>query len=247
MPAHGRPLTLCYHAISARWQDQLAVTPDAIAQQVRSLLRRGFTPVTAEGILQGDPGTFHVTFDDGYRNIRNALDMLRSLGVPATVFVCSSLAASGARLEVPELDGRATGCEHELDTMRWDDLRELVGDGVEIGSHTRSHAHLPELDEAAMLAELVGSRERIEEAVGAPCRFLAYPYGENDARVRAVAREARYLAAFGLDESTRVLDPFALPRTEVYRRDSGARFLLKTSRAAVGLRWAANTVRRMRA
>ena len=73
------------------------------------------------------------------------------------------------------------------------------------------------------------SRERLEEMLRRRCRLLAYPYGESDARVRAAARRAGYEAAFVLHGPSRPLDEYALPRVDIYRDDSAARAMLKTS------------------
>jgi peptidoglycan/xylan/chitin deacetylase (PgdA/CDA1 family) len=82
--------------------------------------------------------------------------------------------------------------------MPWATLPELASRGVEIGSHSVSHPHLPQLTDAELRRELVDSREQIEAEVGRPCRFLAYPYGDDDARVHAAARNAGYRAAYTL-------------------------------------------------
>jgi len=230
--------------VSATWDDQLAVAPESFETQIRTLRGRGLKPVTAERVLAGERGAFHVTFDDAYRSILGALTTLRELGVPATVFACSGLAPTGAPLAVPELAGRGT--DDDLATMTWKELRELAAEGVEIGSHAVSHPHLPTLDASSLRDELVRSREEIESQLGLPCRFLAYPYGEHDERVRAAAQEAGYVAAFGLDEPLDPPRPFALPRADIYRKDGKARFGLKTSPVRGPLRKAAEAARRVR-
>jgi peptidoglycan/xylan/chitin deacetylase (PgdA/CDA1 family) len=72
------------------------------------------------------------------------------------------------------------------------------------------------------------ARERIAAELRRPCRFLAYPYGEHDARVRAAARAAGYEAAFALRSSEWRPDRYALPRVDLYRRDGDLRARLKT-------------------
>jgi peptidoglycan/xylan/chitin deacetylase (PgdA/CDA1 family) len=151
--------------------------------------------------------------------------------VPATIFVCSALAADGAAVDVAELAGERAAYPDELLTMDWMTLRRLADAGVEIGSHTRTHAHLTQLDDDTLERELVDSRREIAEALGRPCRFLAYPYGEEDARVRAAACAAGYDAAFGLSGGRG--DRMSVPRVGLYRRDTRLRVRLKTGRAAV--------------
>jgi peptidoglycan/xylan/chitin deacetylase (PgdA/CDA1 family) len=170
-----------------------------------------------------------VTFDDAFRSVVNALPILERLGVPATVFACAGYAEQGRPLDVPELAAEASAHPDELATMSWDELRALRERGVEIGSHTVSHPHLPQLSEAEIQSELTDSRARLEDELGEPCRFLAYPYGEHDARVRAAARRAGYAAAFALASTAEPRDEFALSRVDLYRKDNRLSTILKTS------------------
>jgi peptidoglycan/xylan/chitin deacetylase (PgdA/CDA1 family) len=231
-----RPIVLCYHAASERWEDHLAVPPPLIERHARALLGRGLRPLRAEETLENPSRSFHVTFDDAYRNIAGVLGALRRLGVPATVFACTGFAESGGELDVPELEGRAEGVSDELKTMDWNELRALVENGVEVGSHTVTHPHLTELDDRELTRELRESRQRIEAELGRPCRFISYPYGHDDPRVHAAARAAGYEAAFSLERERWRFDRYALPRVDIHRMDRPARFTLKTSRLLPAIR-----------
>lgn len=209
----GGGVVLCYHAV-ADHPHRLALPRDQLLAHVRSalLLRR----------------SVHVTFDDAYANVRGVVPELLALGANVTVFACTGFAdRGGAPLTVEEL---ATDDPDELEllaTMTWNDLRGLTAAGVAIGSHGVTHAHLTMLSDDELERELVVSRQRLETELGRPCRLLAYPYGEHDARVRAAARAAGYERAFAL--RSRGGDAFALPRVDLYRRDRGVRALLKLS------------------
>jgi peptidoglycan/xylan/chitin deacetylase (PgdA/CDA1 family) len=188
------------------------------ARQLAKLVRL-YRPASAEQVVfEGVPG-LHVTFDEAFRSIANALPTLRDLGVPATAFVCSDYGQEGKPLQVSELADELRAHPDELATMTWDELRELGEDGIEIGSHTVSHSHLTRLDDAELRRELVDSRERVEDEIGRPCRFLAYPFGEEDARIRAATRDAGYLAAFALRTDHAPVDPFSFPRLGIWRND----------------------------
>jgi peptidoglycan/xylan/chitin deacetylase (PgdA/CDA1 family) len=221
---------LCYHAISSSWEHVLAVPVDALRMHVERLLRAGFTPVTAGETVNGSGNILHVTFDDAFKSVQLALPVLEELGVRATVFACSGHADRGTPLDVPELRAEVAQNPGELDTMDWDELRELSEREVEIGSHTVNHPHLTLVSDAALEHELVDSKHRIEEELGRPCRFLAYPYGDHDRRVREAARAAGYEAAFALPIGTRWGDRFQIGRVGVWRSDRPLRIGLKTSR-----------------
>jgi peptidoglycan/xylan/chitin deacetylase (PgdA/CDA1 family) len=230
-PAVGRltgGLVLCYHAISDEWADPLAVTPGSFQRQISALLHRGFRGAPLDEVVEGRRRLLHVTFDDAFRNIELGLQELERLRVPATVFVCSGLADEGRRLDVPEVRERSRLHPQATETMDWTTLRAIRSRGFGVGSHTVNHPHLTRLSDAKLETELVGSRNRIEEVLQEPCRFVAYPYGESDARVRRAAEAAGYAAAFSL-RGAGVEDRFGLPRIDIYRGDGRIRFRLKTS------------------
>jgi peptidoglycan/xylan/chitin deacetylase (PgdA/CDA1 family) len=226
------PLHLCYHAVSDGWPHALAVRPADFAQQLRSLLGRGFRPVGAAEAVDGRGRLLHVTFDDAYVSIAAALDALERAGVPATIFAATAFADEGRPLDVPELAADARAHPEELRTMTWEQLRGWAERGFTIGSHTVSHPHLPELGDAELDRELRESKARCEDMIGRPCPFLAYPYGEHDARVKQAAHRAGYEAAFTLHGTRERPDRYSIRRVHFYRRDSPLRATLKTSIAA---------------
>jgi peptidoglycan/xylan/chitin deacetylase (PgdA/CDA1 family) len=239
-----RAVVLCYHAVSAAWRHRLAIDPELLEAQVRSILRRGYRPGTARDVLRGEGKILHVTFDDAFRSVPDALPILERLGVPVTVFACTGYADGGRPLLVPELRSDDPADLEGLATLTWDELRGLAERGVEIGSHTVSHPHLPQLADAELARELRDSRERIEAELARPCPFLAYPYGQNDERVGRAAREAGYEAAWSLGARRPPLDPYDLPRADLYTKDTGWRTTLKTSPAyALGMRLRAAVAR----
>jgi peptidoglycan/xylan/chitin deacetylase (PgdA/CDA1 family) len=79
--------------------------------------------------------------------------------------------------------------------MGWPDAAELLRQGHEVGSHTRSHPNLVALSADEVEAELLESRGRIEEELGSPVRHLSAPYGDAvrfTPNVSAAARSAGY-------------------------------------------------------
>jgi peptidoglycan/xylan/chitin deacetylase (PgdA/CDA1 family) len=222
-----RALVLCYHAVSEEWPHLLSTPRDVFEKQLARLLR-GRRALTVEQAVAGEPG-LHVTFDDAFRSVERALPVLERLGAPATVFACPGL--TGAKLDVPELADSVREHPAELETMGWDDLRGLAERGLELGSHTLSHPHLPALADDELRRELEESKARLEDELGRPCRYLAYPFGDEEERVRGAARRAGYDAAFALPGREDRIDRFALPRVGVYRGDSGLRLALKTTGA----------------
>jgi peptidoglycan/xylan/chitin deacetylase (PgdA/CDA1 family) len=225
-------LCLCYHAVSPDWPAPLAVTPAALERQLSWLVRRGWVGATfTQAILDPPaPRTLAVTFDDAFASvIVHGLPILSDLGLPATVFAPTAFMSVRQRLE---WDGIAHWKDaHELTSMDWNDLGALADRGWEIGSHTRTHPRLTALDDRALAEELEASRSACEAALGAPCRSLAYPYGDTDARVARAARAAGYLAGACLSRNLRAAGPHLAPRVGVYGADVPLRFTLKVNPA----------------
>jgi peptidoglycan/xylan/chitin deacetylase (PgdA/CDA1 family) len=220
---------LCFHSVTDDWEHQLAVRPALFERLLSSLLKRRFRPLGAAELVHGPRRGLHVTFDDAYADIAGALDVLERLRIPATVFASTSFADGGRPLDVPELAAEAATRPARLATMDWGRLREAAVRGFTIGSHTVSHPHLTTLSDGELDRELADSRARIEDEVGQPCTLFAYPYGEHDARVQAAVRRSGYEAAFALWDGSSRRNWYALPRADVYRRDSFLRATVKTT------------------
>ncbi len=156
--------------------------------------------------------------------------MLAELGLPGTVFVPT--AWPGRTMHWPGIDGWL-GTEHEpeLQAMDWDELRALAGAGWEVAAHTRTHPHLTQLaDDAVLHDELAGSREACERELGAPCRSIAYPFGDVDERVKAATAAAGFEVAGAL--SARAFahpSRLEVPRVGIWHGDDDLRFRVKTS------------------
>jgi hypothetical protein len=193
---------------------------------IRGLLQIGTFVNTAtcvamlEGRQQIDGRYFHLSFDDGFRNVfTNAAPILSALGVPAIVFVPTAIIDAdreATRLYCLE----TTRYSAVIEMMRWDDLRQMVSSGFEVGSHTRTHARLSTIsnDPGRLEYELAGSRHDIERALGRPCRYIAWPFGTrsdvDDASLRKVA-DVGFEACFGAFRGSVLpgrTDRFRIPR-----------------------------------
>ena len=228
-------LVLCYHAVSPDWPIGLAVTPDDLDRQVSWLLERGYTAATFHQAVTKPPAakTFAVTFDDGWISVlRHGFAVLSALGVPATVFISTSFVDTADKpLIGPDLIEWQNGSHHhELYPLSWPDLLELSNAGWEVGSHTMTHAWLTRVDDARLKRELCGSKERCEEALGRPCRTIAYPKGDFNARVEQATGDAGYEAAAILPHRFIKPRPLAWPRISIQRGDSDLVFRAKVSR-----------------
>ena len=205
---------LMYHLINVSppgtpsMERRLTVHPDDFARQMRWLKQHGYRTVTQrelfEALFQGrslGPKPILITFDDGYRDLYvNASPVLARLGMRATAYIVTSRLKNGYPL-----------------FLSWRLVRQLPSRGIEIGSHTASHVDLTSLSDREAVRELMQSRLAIERRLRHPVQWLAYPFGDYDARIERLVRRAGYVLAVttegGSVQSAR--RPLALRRLQV--------------------------------
>jgi len=218
---HEQPLTLIgWHRIDDRHTDGLSTTEAGFERHLDLLEERGARVLplmeAVERLALGSlpPRAVALTFDDGYASVvETAWPMLRKRDMPATLFVCSEYLPGTGRFD---WDTRESIHErHRLATAQ--QVADAHAEGLDIGSHTRTHPWLPALDDRALERELVESREVIGDLLRAPVRSLAYPTGGWDRRVRAAAARAGYTAAVTVSKGTnrRRTHPLSLHRAFV--------------------------------
>jgi peptidoglycan/xylan/chitin deacetylase (PgdA/CDA1 family) len=127
-----------------------------------------------------------LTFDDGYfDNCRQALPLLLREGIPCTYFVSLRHVQTGEPFEHDLRRGRP------LRPNTLEQIRELARAGVDIGCHTRTHADLGQIDDPEHLADEIGTAgAELAEAVAAPVRYFAFPYGQREHLSREAFRAA---------------------------------------------------------
>jgi len=118
-----------------------------------------------------------VTFDDGYEdNYSYAFDILQKYEIPATIFIPSDLIGTKGYLV-------------------WDQVKEMLGQGIHFGSHTRHHTYLPNIPAAGQKEEIEGSKHILEEELGVEINHFAYPIGGFSEQIKGMVREAGYKSA----------------------------------------------------
>lgn len=235
---------LTYHSIDSSGSP-VSISERAFREHVQWLNRARVEAVSLEELheLPAHADAVAVTFDDGYVSFgRFAWPLLRKHEIPVTLFVVTDLAGGRNRW------GPKGGPIPELRLHGWDELRRLADEGVDLGSHTRSHPDLTDEDRDRIGEEIEGSAERLRRELGLRPRTFAYPYGRHDSTVVSVAREHYRLActtelrALGVSE-----DPHLLPRIDArYLRRPGqiARWGSQRFRARLGLRRLGRRLRR---
>lgn len=225
-PREPAALVLCYHIVESPQDSRMEVSRETFRQHMRYLAMTGYNVIPLRHLYEFVAGkrkslpknAIVITIDDGWRSTyTEAFPELKKRGFPFTVFI------------YPKIIGRTTIA------LNWDQIREMAKSGGDIQSHTLSHAFLTRrrqrsLDEKQyeewLHKELVESKRRIEKETGTPVRYLAYPYGDYDARVAATVAKSGYDAALTCDYGyvRKGSDPMRMKRVIIDKRMDFAAF-----------------------
>jgi peptidoglycan/xylan/chitin deacetylase (PgdA/CDA1 family) len=207
------PLALVYHAVGevspTRDPHGLFVAPDDLRAQMERLITWGYEFVTfgelARKASKGSAdGYVALTFDDGYVDNLDALvPLLNEYTATATVFVVAGWL------------GEPHPVTPWVRILTAEEVKELHLSGVEIGSHTRTHADLTRLSYDEALDEWRSSKVRLEELTGEPVTSAAYPYGSANADAIRACAAAGYEAAGRTSGNGSWSTPHDIPRQDM--------------------------------
>jgi peptidoglycan/xylan/chitin deacetylase (PgdA/CDA1 family) len=225
---------LCYHSVDPEWNSPLAVRPAEFEAQCRWLAASGRVVDLAVWLERGRGSrAIALTFDDGFRELEeHAFPVLRRCGLPATVFVVAETLTPAGR----PVDWVDTPPPWPLQTLTVDQVLAARDAGVRIASHSWAHHDLTTLGEQECARDLRESRELLEDLLGEPVPYLAYPRGRHDAVVRRAAASAGFRFSFALPEQREPTGPHAVPRVGVYPGNGVRGLRVKTARPYLPVR-----------
>ena len=179
---------LLYHRIGiSPINSQYYVPPAQFETQMQLLHDWEYTVIPLDLLVKAikegaslPPRPVIITFDDGDISVyTTALPIMQAYGYTGVAYIVGNYMGT---------DGY----------MSADQIKELVATGWEVGSHSRSHRDLTQLDPAVQREEIVAAREVLQEQIGVPVDSFAYPFGIiNNAAVDFV-HFAGYTSAMGL-------------------------------------------------
>ena len=122
-----------------------------------------------------------ITVDDGYKSFyKNGLPLLKKYKLPSTLFINTASVGGG-------------------DMMDWKQIEDAIGNGVEIGNHTHSHAFFLNLDESqrykSFREEIELSQSIIKKNLDITPVVFTFPYGEFDLEMKKIVKEAGFKVA----------------------------------------------------
>jgi len=184
----------------------LSVTPDDFQAQLDWLAANGYHTIDFNDLRAYYEGRqplparpVIITLDDGYKDLyTTAYPIIRTHGFKAVAYIVFGF------LGAPN-------------NVTSDQVREMDRNGIQIGSHTISHADLTKSSADALRHEVVDARAGLESLVGHPVLDFCYPSGRFDGRVVGAVQAAGYQSATTTSPGVghAVADRFTWPRVRV--------------------------------
>ncbi|MEY4644258.1 MAG: hypothetical protein RLZZ596_1089 [Pseudomonadota bacterium] len=209
----------------------LIVAPSSFAWQMRMLRLLGYRGLSMrdlEPYLKGEKQgkVVGITFDDGYQNnVVYALPVLKKHGFTATCYGVSSMIGG-----VNSWDAGKVAEKPLMTLADWLTWRDA---GMDIGSHTKTHARLNELGDEEARNQIAGSKQALEQAVGSEVRHFCYPYGWYLPEHTGMVHKAGYVSATTTRRGRvhRGDDPYTLRRIIVACSTNSLQFFMKIATA----------------
>jgi GT2 family glycosyltransferase/peptidoglycan/xylan/chitin deacetylase (PgdA/CDA1 family) len=214
---------LLYHRVGPPVSNSypgLSISVRRFERQMRWLIDRGYAAIAPSDWLawriEGKslpPKPILITFDDAYADTAEyAFPILKRYGLRAATYVVTGYI--GATNVWDQARGYAP-----LKLMSAEEIKRWCNEGIEFGSHSRSHPDLTAIGAEKFQEEIAGSVEDLQRIIGVRPASFAYPHGRCNPAVRDFAQTV-YAAAFTAEGGMNDLasDPVMLHRTVVASR-----------------------------
>lgn len=194
----GVPIYL-YHRFGHEITDTMTVNVARFESQLKHFREQNFTVIPlrqlVDSILKKSPSlpprSVVLTVDDGHKSVYTEMfPLLKKYRIPVTVFLYPSAISNASY------------------AATWTQLREMKETGLlDYQSHTFWHPNFkiekrrltPEEYASFVERQLKKPKERLEKEFSSKIDMLAWPFGIYDEELLRKAREAGYIAAFGME------------------------------------------------
>lgn len=189
-------LVLTFHSISNE-AGPTSIPTEIFRRQMDALADAGYSVLTIDDFIdwKRDPNPAParralITFDDGFADFATqAFPVLEARGFSSLMFIPTEKVGGAEAWNGANSPARAL--------MTWAQIEALAKRGVEFGSHSLTHADLPNLGPTERRDEIHRSGAILAERLGVPTKSFAAPYGHVSPDVLADI-DAAYEVAFGV-------------------------------------------------
>jgi peptidoglycan/xylan/chitin deacetylase (PgdA/CDA1 family) len=173
-------LILGHHLVSDR-HHPMAISTETLWRLVRFLQRHYRIVSLSEASASLHSGSIRVptvvlTFDDGYaENFVNLRAVAEEARIPVGLFITTQPVGIQREFQHDLTNGNSGFLP-----LTWEQIRYWSLGQVEFGSHTQTHLDCGSTDRTRLKREIIGSKENLENRLGKPVSFFAFPFGQHE-------------------------------------------------------------------
>ena len=177
-----------YHKFGISKYPTTSVTIDQIESHINELIKEKYNILPLEFIVDTiindgilPLNTIGISVDDADKSFFEVgWPLFKKNNIPVTLFVTTGTIA-----------------ENNKNYLNWNQIRELKKEGVTIGAHSHTHAHMPDLEIEDIRKEIELSNKIFLKEIGEIPSLFAFPYGETSTEIMNLIKEYKFKVAFG--------------------------------------------------
>ncbi len=176
-----------YHKFGVSKYPSTSVTIDQLNSHIEELTKEKYTIQSLEFIVDtilndGDlpENTIGISVDDADKSfLEIGWPLFKKNNIPVTLFVTTGTISNNEKY------------------INWDQIRKLKEEGVIIGAHSHTHAHMPDISIEEVRNEIETSNKIFLRELGEIPTLFAFPYGETTDEIIELVKEFKFKVAFG--------------------------------------------------
>ena len=176
-----------YHKFGVSKYPSTSVTIDQLQSHIEELTKEKYTIKSLDFIIDtilndGDlpENTIGISVDDADKSfLEVGWPLFKKNNIPVTLFVTTGTISNNQKY------------------INWDQIRKLKKEGVVIGAHSHTHAHMPDISIEEVRNEIETSNKIFLKELGEIPTLFAFPYGETTDEIIELVKEYKFKVAFG--------------------------------------------------
>ncbi len=177
-----------YHKFGVSKYPSTSVTINQLEDHIKEFTTNNYNIVSLDFIVDtiindGDlaDNTIGISVDDADKSFFEVgWPLFKKNNIPVTLFVTTGTIANNNK-----------------SYLNWNQIRKLKEEGVTIGAHSHTHAHMPDISIEDVKKEIELSNKIFLKELGEIPTLFAFPYGETNTDIINLIKEYKFKVAFG--------------------------------------------------
>ena len=177
-----------YHKFGVSKYPSTSVTINQLEEHIKEFTTNNYNIVSLDFIVDtiindGElaENTIGISVDDADKSFFEVgWPLFKKNNIPVTLFVTTGTIANNNK-----------------SYLNWNQIRKLKEEGVTIGAHSHTHAHMPDISIEDVKKEIELSNKIFLKELGEIPTLFAFPYGETNTDIINLIKEYKFKVAFG--------------------------------------------------